>query len=148
MDTKYSVCGFLYHKKSNSILLKKNTTGTLENFSIFEKTGLSGQHPKDAFHQSLQLTLGIPIAKHHIFDVYDYLSPSQEPTYVYYVEITTSKFPDIQKTSYSWHPFPSLGKLPMHTQDAHDATIGERVIHARATEELKKNKQSALIPQT
>ncbi len=139
--TIFYTCGFLFHLKSQQILLhqphKENDT-TLSLWSMFGETNHAKEDATAVFQRIIHTKLNLKLPKKSIYPVYDYFHKIHNKThYVCYAIVATmQKHTVLQGSNLSWYTFKEAIKLPSTQQTKQDIMVAQRVIEAQERETM------------
>lgn len=128
--------GFLYHLRTQQILLQQSRLGdtSLPTWSMFGGTSHDGEDAQSAFQRIMQEQVNLHLMTKHLFPVYDYFySALNQIHFVFYAEVQKlHTFPQLSTDVFSWFTFKQTTKLAFTVQAKQDIIISERVIKAQA----------------
>ncbi|OGG12498.1 hypothetical protein A2875_04465 [Candidatus Gottesmanbacteria bacterium RIFCSPHIGHO2_01_FULL_46_14] len=130
MHKRLLVSGFLYHAKTEQILLHQ----IAPHWSMFGGISQNGESAQEVFTRIMQELINVKLQAKHIYPVYDYFSESAHKVhYIFYAEIKSMPtFPMESASILSWFTFKQTIKLAVREETKHDIIISERVIKAQA----------------
>ncbi len=132
----FYVSGFLYHLKTQQILLHqpnlKNNSPSI--WAMPGGAGIGEEDPQKSFQRIIYQLLNLRLDEKHIHPVYDYFNGTLNTIhYVLYAKVKTMKnlsLPD--NGTLSWFSFKQITKLPLSEQTKQDIIVSQRVIQAQA----------------
>lgn len=130
--------GFLYHPKSEQILLQQSTLNAPQLWSMFSIEGKSSVPPGKLFADMMSKVLKINLKPKEVHEIYEYDNKKgdKEYTILYSVVSRTQEFPPKKDTLYSWFSKKQISKLPLDPQTKQDIIVGLRVIDAKLRKSL------------
>lgn len=140
MHKTFYASGFLYHLKTQQILLQQSSLNANPSptWSMFEGISLDGEDAQTAFQRIMHERVNIHLVAKCLFPVYDYFYNSLNKVhYVFYAEVQKLyTFPSLHTDVFSWFTFKQTTKLDLADQAKQDIIVSERVIkaHARSIE--------------
>lgn len=149
MQKQFLVSGFLYHVKTEQILLHQRTSPSTitssPHWSMFGGLSQNGEDAQAAFARIMFELINVRPPASHIYPVYDYFFHAASTIhYVFYAEVKTMPLFPLGSDIVSWFTFKQIAKLSVGDQTKHDIIISERVIHAQARD--KERQHSVTIP--
>jgi hypothetical protein len=139
MHKDFYASGFLYHPKTQQILLQQPVTadGTAE-WSLFEGEALGDETAADTFKRTIQKHLNLDIKAKNIFPIYSYFHDGKgKNNFLHYAIVKKlEKFPDDTKTLFAWFSFKQVQKLHISSQIKQDIIVGQRVIDSAIRKSL------------
>lgn len=141
IHTNFYTSGFLFHLKSQQILLhqpQKETDTMLSLWSMFGETNQKEEDATAVFQRIIHTKLHLKLPKKSIFPVYDYFHKIHNKThYICYAIVTTmKKHTVLHGYKLSWYAFKEALKLPTSPQTKQDIMIAQRVIEAQERETM------------
>ncbi len=128
--------GFLYHLKTQQILLHQSNLGSvsLPTWSMCGGESHDGEDAECAFQRIMQEQVNLRLMAKHLFPVYDYFyNALNKVHFVFYAEVQKLyTFPQLSTGAFSWFTFKQTTKLAFSPQAKQDIIISERVIKAQA----------------
>lgn len=139
MHKDFYASGFLYHQKTQQILLQQDTSANTEAvWSLFGGDNLKNETSEQSFERIISKILHIKVKPNNIFPVYTYFhSEKNKDHFICYAKVTKlEKFPNTKKSLFSWFTFKQIQKLNLPTQIKQDIIIGQRVIDSAIRKNL------------
>lgn len=139
MHKDFYASGFLYHSKTQQILLQQQTSAN--NNPVWTLLGkkkvknLTGEETfKDLFYDALKLKIKLGNVK----IIYSYFSKElNTDNNVYYAEVSKLYKNSVSKNKiFSWFTFKQIQKLNISDQTKQDIIIGQRVIDSSIRKSL------------
>jgi ADP-ribose pyrophosphatase YjhB (NUDIX family) len=130
MHNYFYASGFLYHPKSQQILLQQeNSTDSDNTWSLFGGENKGKEIFEETFLRVINAHLNLNIKPTAIFPIYNYLHrTTNKNTYLFYAKVTKlEKFSD-KKRVFTWFTFKQIQKLALSDQIKQDIIVGQRVI--------------------
>lgn len=131
MHNNFYASGFLYHPKSEQILLQqKNSADQNPFWSLFGKKVLKDKTGEETFVDVFFEKLNIKLKAKNVNSIYTYSTNEKGVNYnIYYAEVKRlHKSPDTSSNGLSWFNFKQIQKLNLSEQTRQDILIGQRVI--------------------
>ncbi|MBI3984753.1 MAG: hypothetical protein HY344_02310 [Candidatus Levybacteria bacterium] len=139
MHKDFYASGFLYHPKTQQILLQQITsTSDSPSWTLLGKNSTKGRSGQEVLKELLQEVLNLKIKIDKIKEVYSYFSKKFNQDHnIYYVEVKRlyRKSP-LENTTVSWFTFKQIQKLNVSEQTKQDIIIGQRVIDSSIRKSL------------
>ena len=139
MHNDFYASGFLYHPKSQQILLQQANTANLENgWSLFEGEGLKNESAQETFKRVVYLHLHLELKPKNIFPIYSYFHEGKHKNnYIHYAIVRKLEaFPNTKKTLFSWFTLKQIQKMHIPDQIKQDIIVGQRVIDSAMRKSL------------
>jgi ADP-ribose pyrophosphatase YjhB (NUDIX family) len=139
MHKDFYASGFLYHPKSQQILLQQpNTADSETGWSLFGGEGLNKETAEETFKRVLYLHLRLEIKPKNIFPIYSYFHTDKgKNNYLHYAIVRKLEiFPNTKKTLFSWFTFKQIQKMHISDQIKQDIIVGQRVIDSAVRKSL------------
>lgn len=139
MHKDFYASGFLYHPKSQQILLQQKVSANEKSFwtllgkkSAKDKTG--EETFKDLFYEALNLRIKLD----NIKIIYFYFSKEFYKDHnIYYAEVKRlHKYPVSENTTFAWFTFKQIQKINVSEQTRQDIIVGQRVINSSIRKSL------------
>ncbi len=130
MHKDFYASGFLYHHKSQQILLQQiNSADQNPLWSLFGKKAIKNKTGEETFRDIFFDELGIKLKLNNINSIYTY-SPKDGVDYnIYYAVVKRlHKSKSSSKTEFAWFNFKQIQKLNLSEQTRQDIMVGQRVI--------------------
>ncbi|HYM65004.1 MAG TPA: NUDIX hydrolase [Candidatus Sulfotelmatobacter sp.] len=140
MHKDFYASGFLYHSKSQQILLQQETSADSQSqWALFGgENKASEKTPEEAFERIIYVHLRFKINPKNVFAVYSY--PHQDKNkdnFIHYAEIRKlEKFKNTRKKLFSWFTFKQVQKLKLSEQTKQDIMVSQRVIASSIRKKL------------
>ena len=136
----FYVSGFLYHLRTQQILLHQPNLGN-NSPSIWAMPGGAGigeEDPQKSFQRVIYQLLNLRLDEKCIYPVYDYFNDALNTIhYVFYAKVKTTKNLSLPDNGVlSWFSFKQITKLPFSEQAKQDIIVSQRVIQAQARSDL------------
>lgn len=131
MHKTFYASGFLYHPKSEQILLQqKNSAEQNPAWSLFGKKVLKNKSGEQTFIDVFFEKLSIKLPVKNINTVYTYSDENKGLKYnIYYAEVKRLHKPsDTSLNEFGWFNFKQIQKLNLTEQTRQDILIGQRVV--------------------
>ncbi|MCL5114064.1 MAG: hypothetical protein M1372_02765 [Patescibacteria group bacterium] len=131
MHKNFYVSGFLYHPKSQQILLQQENSDDENCFwSLFGKKAGKNKTCEETFIDIFQKELSIELKPRNVNPVYTYSSEEKGASCnVYYAVVKKlHKSAKSAKAEFAWFNFKQVQKLKLSEQAKHDIVVGQRVI--------------------
>jgi len=136
MHKDFYASGFLYHPKSQQILLQQNNLDSSNNvWTLLQGDATSEEDIKESFLKIVDNHLNIKLKLNSIFSVYDY-TDKNKTFYVLYAHIKKLEKFNNEDNKFSWFTFKQVHKLSMHPQTKQNIIIGQRVIDSSIRKSL------------
>lgn len=131
--------GFLYHPRSQQILLQQSTDpNDKQKWSLFEGKRLVDESSEEAFKRIALEILNIKLNHSSIHLVYEYFHPQMGRNQsITYAEVKTQK--KLMATKgllFGWFTFRQISRLGLSEQTKQDLTVGQRVIDSAMRKSL------------
>ena len=139
MHKDFYASGFLYHPRSQQILLQQaNTAETGTAWALFEGESLNGETAEETFKRIIYSHLRLELKPKNIYSIYSYFHTVKgKDNYIHYAIIRKlEKFPNTKKTLFSWFTFKQIQKLHIPDQIKQDIIVGQRVIDSAMRKSL------------
>jgi hypothetical protein len=139
MHKDFYASGFLYHPKSQQILLQQpNTADGGTEWSLFEGEGLDRETAAETFKRIVFSHLHLELQSKNIFPIYSYLHDDKgKNNFIHYAIVKKLEiFPNTKKTLFSWFTFKQIQKLHISNQIKQDIIVGQRVIDSAVRKSL------------
>ena len=133
MHKDFYASGFLYHPKTQQILLQQVISANIEPiWSMLGGENLKNETSEASFGRIIYKVLRIKIKPNNIFPVYTYFhSEKNIDHFICYAKITKlEKFPNSKKSLFSWFTFKQIQKMNLPAQIKQDIIVGQRVIQS------------------
>lgn len=131
MHKDFYVSGFLYHPKSQQILLQQENSAD-ENplWSLFGKKAIKNKTCEETFIDIFHEELSIELKLRNVTPIYTYsLKEKDASCNIYYAVVKKlHKSSGSAKTEFAWFNFKQIQKLNLSEQAKHDIVVGQRVI--------------------
>lgn len=139
MHKDFYASGFLYHPKTQQILLQQsNTADSGAEWSLFEGDCLDKETAEEAFKRIIQTHLNLDIKPKNIFSIYSYFHDKKgKNNFLHYAIVKKlEKFPDSKDKIFAWFSFKQIQKLHISNQIKQDIIVGQRVIDSAVRKSL------------
>jgi len=139
MHKDFYASGFLYHPKSQQILLQQPITAdTGTEWSLFEGEGLKEETAEETFKRVIFLHLHLEIKPKQIFPIYSYFHDDKgKNNFIHYAIVRKMEtFPSTKKAAFAWFSFKQIQKLRIPDQIKQDIIVGQRVIDSATRKSL------------
>jgi len=139
MHKDFYASGFLYHPKTQQILLQQPTTAdTGTEWSLFEGESLNEETTEETFKRIIYFHLRLELKPKNIFLIYSYFHDDKgKDNFIHYAIVRKlEKFPDTKKTLFSWFTFKQIQKMHISNQVKQDIIVGQRVIDSAMRKSL------------
>ncbi|MDO8618614.1 MAG: NUDIX domain-containing protein [Candidatus Daviesbacteria bacterium] len=138
----FYVSGFLYHLKTQQILLLQSQQAENEkiNWSMFGGEGKEGEEAHITFQRIVRDFLNLELKTKHIYPIYDYFHEALDKVnYVFYAEVGKKiNLDQLNNPALSWVSFGETLKLFFSAHTKQDLVVGQRVIHLKEREDEAK----------
>jgi ADP-ribose pyrophosphatase YjhB (NUDIX family) len=139
MHKDFYASGFLYHPKTQQILLQQPITAdTQDQWSLFEGESLNNEAAAQTFKRVIFFHLKLELKPKNIFLIYSYLHDDKgKNNFIHYAIVRKlEKFPDTKKTLFAWFTFKQIQKMRISNQVKQDIIVGQRVIDSAVRKSL------------
>ena len=138
MHKDFYASGFLYHPKSEQILLQqKVSTNEGLPWTLFAKKTTKDKSCEETFIELFFEVLNLKIKLNKIKIIYSYLSKELNKHNLYYAEVKSlQKYTASKNTSFAWFTFKQIQKINVSEQTKHDIIVGQRVIESNMRRDL------------
>jgi len=139
MHKDFYASGFLYHSRSQQILLQQHKTADEKPaWSLFGKKADKDKTGEEIIRDIFLEDLNIKLKIRDINCIYTYSSKEEGAEHnIYYAEIKKlHKFPVSDKKEFTWFNFKQILKLNLSEQTKHDIVVGLRVIDSSVRKSL------------
>ena len=139
MHKDFYASGFLYHPKSQQILLQQpNTADSGTEWSLFEGEGLDEETAAETFKRVIFAHLRLELKPKNIFPIYSYFHDNKgKNNFIHYAIVKKLEtFPNTKKALFSWFTFKQIQKLRISNQIKQDIIVGQRVIDSAVRKSL------------
>jgi hypothetical protein len=131
--------GFVYHPKSQQILLRQQSPANeTSSWELFGKQSKNGKTGEEVFLELFSKELKLKLKLNKINAIYSYFSKEMDINHnIYYAEVSKLNiFSNSGKTKYSWFTFRQIQKIKLSEQVRHDLMVGQRVINSNIRKTL------------
>lgn len=139
MHKDFYASGFIYHPKSQQILLQQQTSAN-DNplWTLLGKKPTKNQTGEEALKDLFFELLNLKIKLDNIKIIYSYFSKELSKDHnIYYAEVKSlHKYPVSKHTTFAWFTFKQIQKLNVSEQTKQDIIIGQRVIDSSIRKSL------------
>ncbi len=127
MHKNFYASGFLYHSRSQQILLQQKNS---EQWTLLSGNGLQNESWEETFKRVVENCVHIKPSLSSIKQIYTYFNHDlKKEHFVSYVTVQKlTKFSATKDTSFAWFTFKQVTKLNLSSQTKQDITVGKRVI--------------------
>lgn len=137
MHKGFYASGFLYHPKSQQILLQQLYSANNSSWTLFGKTSAQDKTGEEVFKDIFYEVLNLKIKLNNIKMVYSYFSKELNKRNIYYAEVKSRyKHPVSGNSTFAWFTFKQVQKLNLSEQIRHDILVGQRVIDSSIRKSL------------
>jgi hypothetical protein len=139
MHKDFYASGFLYHPKTQQILLQQPSTadsGTA--WSLFEVECQGKETAVDAFKRIVHSQLHLELKPKNIYPIYSYFHEGKgKNNFLHYAIVRKLEtFPNTKKTIFSWFTLKQIQKMHIPDQIKQDIIVGQRVIDSAMRKSL------------
>jgi hypothetical protein len=136
MHKTFYASGFLYHPKTQQILLQQNNLDNKNReWTLFNGENLNGEGIKEAFLRIINDNLNLKLKINSIYTIYDYTYKGKD-VYILYAHIRKLEEFSHRSKIFSWFNFKNIRKLTLSDQSKQDITVGQRVIDSNIRKDL------------
>lgn len=130
MHKDFYASGFLYHPRTQQILLQKGKQTDLNStWSLICIKSLKNETEKEAFKRLLNILFCLDVEIKSIFPVYNYYHEGlKKNNYISYVKVKKTEDYSDNNVSYRWFDLKEILKLKINSQTKQDITVMQRVI--------------------
>lgn len=131
MHKDFYASGFLYHPRSQQILLQQENTADIEpTWSLFGGDSLNNETSEEAFMRIVNSALKLDLKLNAIAQIYNYFHEEKhKDSFVHYAKVRKmEKFAGNKKFTYGWFTFKEIQKLHIPNSVKQDIVVGQRVI--------------------
>src|ERR1035437_7761049 len=139
MHKDFYASGFLYHPKTQQIILQQPiTAGTGPEWALFEGDCLDEETAPEAFKRIIYSHLNLELKPKSIFSIYSYFHDGKgKNNFIHYAIVRKlEKFPDSKNVTFAWFSFKQIQKLRIPNQIKQDIIVGQRVIDSAVRKSL------------
>lgn len=139
MRTDFYASGFLYHQRSQQILLQQQSPANSEPmWFLFGGEGVKKETGEETFARVINEILRLKLKITAVFPVYKYFHEEMKKDhYISYAKIgKLEKFPAGKTTVFAWFNFKQVQKLNLSQQTKHDIMVAQRVIDSATRRSL------------
>lgn len=138
MHKDFYASGFLYHPKSEQILLQQKIIINGNSYwTLFTKKSTEDKSGEESFNELLHETLNLDLKLNKIKIIYSYVSKELNKQNIYYAEVKSlQKYPVSENTTFTWFTFKQIHKINVSEQTKHDIIVGQRVIDSNMRRDL------------
>lgn len=130
MHKTFYASGFLYHPKTQQILLQQLSSVEHNNaWSMFIVKHNKEESLKDLFLEIINNSLNLNLKSNSIFSVYNY-SHQDKNMFIFYAQINKMQQFIHESKTYAWFTFKQIQKLSLSEQTKQDIIISQRVINS------------------
>jgi len=139
MHKDFYASGFLYHSRSQQILLQQQTSADKEpTWFMFGGKSLAHESGEETFSRIVNQVLRLKLKLSAVFPVYKYFHEEMKRDhYISYAKIgRLENFPATKGTVFAWFNFKQVQKLNLSEQTKHDIMVAQRVIDSATRRSL------------
>jgi hypothetical protein len=139
MHKKFYASGFLYHSRSQQILLQQQISASKEPmWFLFGGEGDGDDNGEEAFSRVINDILNIKLKLSAVCPVYKYFHEElKRDNYICYAKIgRLEKFAETKDMVFGWFNFKQVQKLNLAEQTKHDIMVAQRVIDSATRRSL------------
>jgi hypothetical protein len=139
MHKKFYASGFLYHSRSQQILLQQLSSANKEPmWFLFGGESVKTETGEETFSRIIDKILKIKLKLSAVCPVYKYLHEEMNMDhYISYAKIgKLEKFPETKEIIFGWFNFKQVQKLNLSEQTKHDIMVAQRVIDSATRRSL------------
>jgi len=139
MHKDFYASGFLYHNRSQQILLQQITSANNEpTWFLFGGDGLGDETGEETFSRVIAAVLRLKLKLSAVCPVYKYFHEEMKKDhYISYAKIgKLEKFPETKDAVFGWFNFKQVQKLNLSQQTKHDIMVAQRVIDSATRRSL------------
>lgn len=139
MHNDFYASGFLYHPRTQQILLQQENTADIEpTWALFGGEGTDGETAEEAFKRIINSALRFNLKPNAIFQIYNYFhEEKRKNSYVCYARVRKmEKFQSNKNITYAWFTFKEIQKLHIPDKVKQDIIVGQRVIDSAIRKSL------------
>ena len=139
MHKNFYASGFLYHSRSQQILLQQQTSANKEPvWFMFGGEGSKNESGEQTFSRVIDKVLNVKLKPSAVCPVYKYFHEEMNKDhYISYAKIgRLEKFPETKNTVFAWFNFKQVQKLNLSEQTKHDIMVAQRVIDSATRRSL------------
>jgi hypothetical protein len=139
MHNDFYASGFLYHPKTQQILLQQEITAELEpTWALFGGDSLGNETSEEAFKRIIKSALKLDLKLNTICQIYNYFHDEKKKDgFVHYAKVRKlEKFLSNGKFNYGWFTFKEIQKLHIAEKVKQDIVVGQRVIDSAVRRSL------------
>ena len=138
MHKDFYASGFLYHPKSEQILLQqKVSTNEGSLWTLFVKKLPDDKTCEETFKDLFFELLNVNIKLDKIKIIYSYITKELNKHNLYYAEVKSlQKYSVSENTAFAWFTFKQIQKINVSPQTRHDIIVGQRVIDSNTRRDL------------
>lgn len=130
MHKDFYASGFLYHPRTQQILLQKETRADSSTTWVLPCIkSLKNETEKQAFKRLVHVLFSLNIDINSIFSVYDYYHEGlKKNNYIFFVKVKKAEKYNDENDSYCWFFLGEILKHKLSPQTKQDITVMQRVI--------------------
>jgi ADP-ribose pyrophosphatase YjhB (NUDIX family) len=138
MHKDFYASGFLYHLRTQQILLQQPSAENESEWTMFSCWVNSNETAEDAFKRLIHDILKLELKEKAISPVYKYFDERiKKDHHITYARITKlEKFPSNSNTIFCWFNFKQIQKLNISPQTKHNLIVAQRVIDSALRKKL------------
>jgi ADP-ribose pyrophosphatase YjhB (NUDIX family) len=131
MHNSFYASGFLYHPRSQQILLQQENTADIEpTWALFGGDSLGNETSEEAFRRIINSALKLDLKLNAVCQIYNYFHEEKhKDSFVHYAKVRKlEKFVSNKNITYGWFTFKEIQKLKIPEKVKQDIVVGQRVI--------------------
>jgi len=138
MHNDFYASGFLYHPKTQQILLQQEITAELEpTWSLFGGDSSGKETSEEAFKRIIKSALKLDLKLNTICQIYNYFHEEKhKDSFVHYAKVRKMEKFVNGKFTYAWFTFKEIQKLRIPNSVKQDIIVGQRVIDSAVRRSL------------
>lgn len=137
MHKDFYASGFLYHPRTQQILLQKETSKEDAPWTLVTGKSVKNETDKEAFKRLIDTFYDVEIDLKSIFPVYSYFHDDfKKENFVSYAKINKLASFNSKKVDFKWFSFREVLKIKVSEQTRQDITVIQRVIASSTRKRL------------
>lgn len=129
MHKDFYASGFLYHSRTQQILLQKDTDKENAPWRLVSGKSAKNETDSQTFKRLIETIYDLEVDLKSIFPAYNYFHDDlKKENFVYYAKINKLTEFNSKKTEFRWFSFREVLKINLDEQTRHDITVIQRVI--------------------
>jgi len=139
MHNDFYASGFLYHSKTQQILLQQqNDKDTESKWSLFIGEKLGEETEEETFRRTIYSSLRLKLKPRAVKPIYSYFhSDKNKNNYICYAKVETlGEFENLKQKLFGWFTFKQIQKINVSEQTKQDIVVGKRVIESALRKKL------------